>query len=178
MDNHIHTPWRKWSHKYAQAEWEWYLNGTEDVRELAKIAPFWNRIMDHNGDVNSNYGHHWRQNNQLGWAIQRLKDDPMTRQAVITILNVRQRRNFERDMPCTYAVQFFIHDGKLHMNVNTNDLYRGFCNDQYCFSNLQQLVANELKLPVGLYYHHANDLHLYKIHTLKYEIWKEEFSQQ
>ena len=23
MDNHINTPWRKWSHKYAQAEWEW-----------------------------------------------------------------------------------------------------------------------------------------------------------
>jgi hypothetical protein len=37
----------------------------------------------------------------------------------------------------------------------------GFCNDQYCFASLQMLVAYQLGIDVGEYYHYAHNLHLY-----------------
>ena len=65
--------------------------------------------------------------------------------------------------PCTYAVTFNVIKDKLNMSVlmRSNDLWYGFCNDQYCFSNLHNLVATQLKLPLGTYYHFAHNLHLY-----------------
>jgi thymidylate synthase len=45
--------------------------------------------------------------------------------------------------------------------MRSNDLWYGFCNDQYCFSRLQLLVADELGLLVGKYFHFAHNLHLY-----------------
>ena len=54
-----------------------------------------------------------------------------------------------------------------HGNVNSNYGYQwnGFCNDQYQFSMLQDMVARELNIPVGWYYHHAHNLHLYNNKT-------------
>jgi thymidylate synthase len=46
--------------------------------------------------------------------------------------------------------------------MRSNDLWFGFCNDQYCFSKLQELIANKLNINVGWYYHFANNLHLYE----------------
>ena len=48
--------------------------------------------------------------------------------------------------------------------MRSNDLVYGFCNDQYCFSMLQEYVANELSIEVGTYTHIAHDLHIYERH--------------
>jgi thymidylate synthase len=48
--------------------------------------------------------------------------------------------------------------------MRSNDLWFGFCNDQYCFSKLQELIALKLNLEIGWYYHFANNLHLYDKH--------------
>ena len=45
--------------------------------------------------------------------------------------------------------------------MRSNDLWYGFCNDQYCFSKLQELVALRLGIDVGEYYHFAHNLHIY-----------------
>ena len=52
---------------------------------------------------------------------------------------------------------------KLNMCVTmrSNDLWYGFCNDQYCFASLQCLVAAETGYDLGTYYHFAHNLHLY-----------------
>ena len=54
-------------------------------------------------------------------------------------------------------------DGKLCMSVmmRSNDLWYGFCNDQYCFSELQKMIAKRLKLDTGRYYHLATNMHIY-----------------
>ena len=46
--------------------------------------------------------------------------------------------------------------------MRSNDLWFGFCNDQYCFSQLQQLVADETDYEIGTYFHFAHNLHLYE----------------
>ena len=45
--------------------------------------------------------------------------------------------------------------------MRSNDLWYGFCNDQYCFSRLQSLVAREVGVEMGEYYHFAHNLHIY-----------------
>ena len=92
-----------------------------------------------------------------------LKESPKTRQAAISIYDAKEMHMYNSDTPCTYAVQFTILDDKLNMCVTmrSNDLWYGFCNDQYQFSMLQQLVASRLDKPVGVYYHFAHNMHLY-----------------
>ena len=92
-----------------------------------------------------------------------LKDNPETRQAAISIYDGKEISDYTHDTPCTYAVQFTIVNNKLAMCVTmrSNDLWYGFCNDQYCFSELQKYVAEQLNIPVGVYYHFAHNMHLY-----------------
>ena len=45
--------------------------------------------------------------------------------------------------------------------MRSNDIWYGFCNDQYQFSMLQQFVAKRLSIEIGTYYHFAHNLHLY-----------------
>ena len=63
----------------------------------------------------------------------------------------------------TYAIQFTITGQSLNMCITmcSNDLWYGFCNDQYCFSKLQELIANKLNISIGTYYHFTNNLHIY-----------------
>ena len=158
---------RKFSEKYAESEWLWYLSGDRSVERLGaihgKIPPIWLRMADENGNVNSNYGWQWKRNNQLYKVIAMLENNPNTRQATISIYDGKEIENYSKDTPCTYAVQFTILDDKLCMSVlmRSNDLWYGFCNDQYQFASLQQMVAESLSIETGWYYHYAHNMHLY-----------------
>ena len=158
---------RNWSYTYAEAEWQWYLSGDPNIKKLGelygKVPAIWKRMADHNGNVNSNYGWQWCRENQLDKVINMLKANPETRQATISIYDGKEINLYDNDTPCTYAVQFTVLNHKLNMSVvmRSNDLWYGFCNDQYQFSNLQMLVAHETGYDVGTYYHFAHNLHLY-----------------
>jgi len=163
LDNLIRTSWRNWNIKYADFEWQWYLSGDRSGIEISKKAKIWKKCMDENGEVNSNYGWHWKQNDQIGYVIEELRKNPYTRRAAISIYDAKNRWNFENDTPCTYAIHFYILEDKLNMNVmmRSNDLWFGFCNDQYFFSKLLKMISNELNIQPGQYYHFANNIHLY-----------------
>ena len=171
IDNHIVDKGsivpRKWKHEYAEAEWQWYLSGNRNIAKLGdiygKVPEIWKRMADKNGNVNSNYGWQWKRNGQLAEVVDMLKYNPDTRQACISIYDGKEWDRYINDTPCTYAVQFTILNNKLNMCVTmrSNDLWYGFCNDQYCFSMLQQLVAERLNIKTGTYYHFAHNLHLY-----------------
>jgi thymidylate synthase len=158
---------RKFSEKYAESEWLWYLSGDRSVERLGaihgKIPPIWLRMADEDGNVNSNYGWQWKRNNQLYKVIAMLENNPNTRQATISIYDGKEIDSYSKDTPCTYAVQFTILDNKLCMSVlmRSNDLWYGFCNDQYQFATLQQWVAENLSIETGWYYHYAHNMHLY-----------------
>jgi len=167
LDNKIINRERNWKQEYAEAEWQWYLSGNRNISELGKLygktPEIWKRMADATGNVNSNYGYQWKRNNQLNKIISMLKANPDTRQAAISIYDAKEMDLYSKDTPCTYAVQFTIVHGRLDMCVTmrSNDLWYGFCNDQYCFSMLQGLVAHELNIEPGVYYHFAHNMHLY-----------------
>jgi len=167
MDNLIEDQDRNWKWDYAEAEWQWYLSGNNNINKLGelygKVPEIWKRMADKEGFVNSNYGWQWERNDQLDYVIDLLKHSPRTRQAAISIYDRKEGYMYDNDTPCTYAVQFTIIGQKLNMCVTmrSNDLWYGFCNDQYCFSKLQELVAMKTGLLIGSYFHFAHNLHLY-----------------
>ena len=158
---------RNWSIDYAEAEWQWYLSGDRNISKLGllygKVPAIWKRMADKDGNVNSNYGWQWKRSDQLENVIETLKNFPETRQAAISIYDGKEISKYKHDTPCTYAVQFTVLNNKLNMSVvmRSNDIWYGFCNDQYQFSNLQLLVAQRTGYDVGTYYHFAHNLHLY-----------------
>ena len=167
MDNKIINRERNWKQDYAEAEWQWYLSGDNNIEKLGeiygKVPEIWKHMADTDGKVNSNYGWQWQRNAQLDMVIETLKRKSETRQAAISIYDGKEITDYAHDTPCTYAIQFTILHNRLDMCVTmrSNDLWYGFCNDQYCFSMLQGLVAYELNVEPGVYYHFAHNMHLY-----------------
>ena len=172
----IEKPWermidnekREFNMEYAEAEWQWYLSGDDSVDKLGEIygrvPAIWERMaLGPKRLVNSNYGYQWERAHQLDKVVAQLKDNPETRQAAISIYDGKEINKYRKDTPCTYAVQFTVIKGKLNMCVvmRSNDLWYGFCNDQYCFSMLQNLVCNRTGYDMGTYYHFAHNLHIY-----------------
>ena len=171
----IEKPWermidnekRAFNMEYAEAEWQWYLSGDPNVDKLGeiygKVPQIWERMADADGEVNSNYGWQWERDHQLDKVVAQLKNNTDTRQAAISIYDGKEISRYKYDTPCTYAVQFTVVKGKLNMCVvmRSNDLWYGFCNDQYCFSMLQNLVCTRTGIDMGTYYHFAHNLHIY-----------------
>ena len=167
LENHIENKKREWNLNYAEAEWQWYGSGDPSISRLGElfgsIPPIWERMADKDGNVNSNYGWQLTREEQLSKVVNMLKANPDTRQAAVSIYDGKEIDRYETDTPCTYAVQFTILDNKLNMCVTmrSNDLWYGFCNDQFCFSEIQRYVAEATDCEVGEYYHFAHNLHLY-----------------
>ena len=167
LDNIITNKERSWKKEYADAEWKWYLSGDKKIDKLGEIygsiPPIWENMTDANRCVNSNYGYQWERNKQLDYIIEKLKQNPNTRHAAISIYDGKEHGKYKNDTPCTYAVQFTILKNVLNMTVmmRSNDIWYGFCNDQYCFSMLQKIVSDRLSIDVGNYYHFAHNFHIY-----------------
>ena len=167
QDNKIINKERNWKEDYAKAEWEWYLSGDPCIDALGeiygKVPEIWKRMANARGMVNSNYGWQWKRQNQIDYVVDKLRTEKNTRQACISIYDCKEHEDYKYDTPCTYAIQFTMVHGRLDMCVTmrSNDLWYGFCNDQYCFSRLQALVAFKLNVEPGVYYHFAHNMHLY-----------------
>ncbi len=170
LDNKITNKERLWNEIYAEREWNWYLSKNPNVLELAKKAKIWLNHMDSFGNVNSNYGAQINRNNQLDIIIDQIKRKQSNRHAWLTIYDGKEKKSspftnngYEKDTPCTLNIGFQFYNNKLNMSVlmRSNDIWFGFCNDQYCFSKIHELVCLETGLDIGEYYHYAANMHLY-----------------
>lgn len=164
--NMITIPSRKWNYRKNVAEFMWYMTGNNSVEPILKYFKNWNRFQT-NGVVNSNYGVRWKE--AINYIINELKYDKYSRRAVINMYDVTKSETFFKDTPCTLTWQFIIRNNYLHMFVymRSNDIWYGFCNDQFNNSLLHQLVLNELKqtypeIRMGRYYHNTTSMHSYE----------------
>ena len=166
MANAITDPRRKWSLQYCQREWEWYMTGSRNVREIKKYAPIWDTM--HSGDnmVWSNYGFWWNMNHQLAKVTNMLKEDPATRRAVVVHYLPTIMDDFKKDTPCNLVLNFYLIGDKLHLSIMARsiDLWFGFCNDQWIFSTLLHKIADQLKKQIGEMHYFITNLHLYNKH--------------
>lgn len=161
------NPQRNLSLRYMVAEIKWYMEGSNRVEDIAKYAKMWNDLSDDGKTVNSAYGYrmfHKFGFNQLQYCIDKLKANPYDRQAVIHIKEASNKPT--KDTPCTCLIQFMVFKGKLdaHVYMRSNDIWLGLPYDVAFFTTLQQIIAGELGIFVGQYYHTVGDLHLYERH--------------
>lgn len=196
-DRFITVPERKWNKTLGWIEslWLWQgINSMDMVGSYVKNlynfsddgkfmrAGYGPRMRGYNGEL-EDYTYDKPQFNtkgemefkncvdQVKFVIEKLKQDPNSRQASITIHDP-VKDNFEldgslkktKDTPCTRTIQFMMVDGKLDCTVTmrSNDIWWGTSAvNVFNFSLLQEIIAMVLGVPVGKYYHFANNLHYY-----------------
>ena len=166
-DKVVTTPQRKFNTDYAEYEWNWYLKGDRDATEIAERAKIWKQMMvSGTNEVNSNYGYFWKLNDQLQRAITELRFNPQSRRAIVVHYDINELDRYKYDTPCNDILNFYIKDGKLHLSVfaRSIDLVYGFCNDQYTFAKLMEMVAFQLEIPVGEMHWLITNLHIYPRH--------------
>jgi thymidylate synthase len=174
---------RKFKIDYALQEVIWYLSRNRSIKEIGESAKIWKMIADSRQEVESNYGTYiWNdhpefQESQFDWIIKELTADLTSRKAVLNINSHSHKYKNQKDLPCTISISFLVRDNALNMFVNmrSNDLIFGWCNDIFAFSFIQQLVYNELKqiypnLGLGEYYHSATSLHVYEKHYHYFDV--------
>lgn len=180
--------------KYLLGEFIWYLSGSNMVEGILPYSKFWGNITNSidrpgypAGTVNSNYGNRLfgcssvpalLANQESGepidqWkeTIELLKRDKDTRQAILNIHVPTDRHVDNKDVACTLTLQFMIRENALHMitNMRSNDVIRGFTNDVFQFTMLQEMMQVQLKqfypdLVLGHYFHNAGSMHIYELH--------------
>lgn len=135
---------------------------------LVRAAPRFDDFAEHD-PVTGNLTHfHGAYGNrirpQMHAAISKLKSDPDTRQAVITLWDpMKDNLPHKHDYPCTVALGLSIVDEQLQLQtlMRSNDAWLGLPNDVFVFTQLQWTVAHALDIEPGAYIHTAWSLHLY-----------------
>lgn len=192
-------PERKFSLSYACAEILWYLSGTDFIDMIETYAPQYKNFAE-DGVAFGAYGYRWSNNpgyaekyqystlefpngqSQLGALIHLLRENPNTRQAIMTMWDsgdlVHAILGDHKDLPCTISLKFFVRNGKLHLiaDMRSNDTWLGLPYDVFCFTTLQRIIAAECKLQLGTYIHQAGSEHIYeknyeKINTILKKDW-------
>lgn len=164
-ENLLVSPARKFSFPFAVADLSWILCGSND---LALIEPY-NKAMakfsDDGMHLTGAYGPPFT--DQLPYIIQKLREDPWSRQAVISLWRPRPMES--KDVPCTLDLQFFIRPHEVHgicldlvVHMRSNDAWLGLPYDLFTFTMLQKYVAGMFHAYPGTYHHFVGSLHLYE----------------
>ncbi len=167
----LETPYRALAHgtgrdlsrNIAVAEAIQLIGGFSSPELLHRASPNFRGYTEDDGTFHGAYGK--RIGFQVLAVVEKLRRDPDTRQAVITLWDQwLDNLPDKRDYPCTVMLQFEIEDGRLVMNVvmRSNDAWLGLPYDIFQFTQLQISVANTLGVLCGTYRHTALSLHIYE----------------
>lgn len=166
--------------EYIEAEIAWYETGIPYVQELFEIygkeVQIWKNVADKNGRVNSNYG--WciyssERHRQYETVVKTLKDNSLSRQAVMYYTTPLMHQIAGKDHTCTYSVQYFLNYeqdtfGRPHLDAHvymrSNDAVYGFNNDYAWQRHVLAKLANDLDALQGDIYWNAGSLHVYDRH--------------
>ena len=163
---------------YLYGELLWYIMGKNDISYINKFSSFWKNIAK-NGKVNSNYGYNINEAigfNQMEYIIEILKQDKLSRRAIIHLQPQKKYDLFEKDIPCTLTLQFLLrpyeffnseYELQCISTMRSNDAFYGFSYDIPYFRFLQGYVYNKLqpeveKLKLGSLYHNVGSFHIYE----------------
>ena len=166
-----HFDSRSFNWKYFGGELCWYLNRDRDVDYIGQFSGMWSTLTNpDSNEINSNYGY-LLLGGQLQWALDSLKSDKNTRQAISFLNQPKFQFEGNKDFVCTMYLNFFIRDNKLNMKVQmrSNDIFYGLTFDAPYFSFIHQhmrlwLLDTYPELQLGTYYHCADNIHFYERH--------------
>ena len=173
--NLFYNPVRSVPLKYLADELILYFSGANDAKYFSKASPFWDKIKNSDGTVNSAYGHlifcmnDGNGLSQWEWAVNSLRKDKDSRQAIMHYNRPMHQYDGVKDFPCTISNQFFIRNDQLHLTsyMRSNDIFFGLTFDLPFFTILMHVMILELKdlypnLILGTYTHFDGSLHAYE----------------
>lgn len=151
--NRVHTLRRPQSIRYLCRELLLYFSGSLFAQDMAHASPFWLRLQDDDGHINSNYGFYvFHQKipgdegvSQYEWCARLLCERHETRRATINISSITHKTT-TRDMPCNIGLQFFVQNKSLCSIAYTRstDVITGLPYDMAFFSLLTELLWKDL----------------------------------
>ncbi|HOY80529.1 MAG TPA: thymidylate synthase [Rhodoglobus sp.] len=174
QNRYITAPGRHVSVPAQIAETMWVLAGRNDTEWLSAYLPQAPKFADDGEHWRAGYGpriRSWNGEDQLENVIRLLREDPMTRQAVISIWDPASDLTSETlDRPCNNWLHFLTRDGVLNLNIaiRSNDVMWGWSGINFFeWSVLLEVVASCTGLKVGNLYFNVSSLHLYERHFEK-----------
>lgn len=165
-------PVRDLNYRFMVAEWVWIMAGREDVESLAKYNSEMRKFSDDGKTLTGAYGPRLRGHklhgetipwgDQLAWCVQKLREDPDSRQAVCSIWTPCPGPS--KDVPCTVSLQFFVRKYKLEVIVTmrSSDAWLGLPYDFFTFSMIGNCMAGELGVKPGGITLQLGSSHLYE----------------
>lgn len=169
----------------------WMLAGRDDAESLNRyVKNFGERFAEPDGHVHGAYGPRWRQTfgvDQLDVVVERLRQDPTTRQCVVQMWDARQGHQehcgendllgFYKDRPCNTHIYLRVRDAAdyhahgpytadpvldLTVCCRSNDAVWGAHGANVVhFSFLQEYLAGRVGVGVGQLYQLSNNYHAY-----------------
>jgi hypothetical protein len=156
---------------YFVAQLAWYLRAQPGaINGIDYYHTSWSRITWHDSkpDINSNYGVYVFGEKQLYMAIERLKKEAHSRQALVLFNRPDVLTSDTHDHICTTSLQLLIRDWRLHAicTMRSNDFYIGYTYDVLFFRCLQLMALRLLQpiypgLELGSYHHNVGSMHIY-----------------
>lgn len=192
----VTIPERKWNCFLPYAESLWLASGQNDMNMIGYYLKNLYNYSDDGEYMRAGYGPRLRCYNgnsidykknisdesnsfeyseidQYRFIVLKFKEDPFTRQAVISIGDPT-KDNFEKnntlkstkDFPCTRLLHFIRKADKpqldLYVHLRSNDfLWGASAVNIFNFTFMQEYFSKLLNLEVGEYYHIVNNLHYY-----------------
>lgn len=158
--NVLTSPERNLNYKFMVAEFLWIAEGHRSLQSIAQFNSKYKELSDDGENLYGAYGPHWMA--QKDYVIQKLQDDPFSRQAVMTFWNQNPQKS--KDIPCTISLQFILREGDLHIvaNMRSSDVWLGIPYDVYTFSQLGNIVASRLGVNRGNLTLQLGSSHMYE----------------
>lgn len=162
-------PDRRWSLPLAIGEFCWHMRGDNSIEALSYYADAWSSFSDDGITVRGScYGNKAFSRNHGDSSWDRCKlllsSDPETRRAIITFDFLDGSDLYTKDKSCLTTMQFFIREDRLSLvaSMRSNDIYLGLPYDVFLFTMMQEVMALELGVDVGVYTHFVGSLHVYE----------------
>ncbi len=137
----------------------------------------WNRFL-HDGKFSYTYNERIR--SQLPSILDQLRENPNTRQAIITIFDQHQdleNMGGSARIPCSMYYQFLIRErgGKKFLDIiytmRSCDIYTHLIYDIVLTMKMQEFVSKLLKIEPGYFTHFIGSMHMYREDYSKKEVF-------
>lgn len=167
---HVILPHRHNNVFASISEGMWVIAGRND---LAFLSAYLKRASDFSDDGSTwraGYGprlRNWNGIDQLGEVVKILRDDPLSRRAVISIYDPDRDFVASRDIPCNNWLHFLMRNGSLdlHVAARSTDIWWGFSGiNAFEWTLLLEMMARWLNLSPGRLVFFSSSLHLYERH--------------
>lgn len=145
----------------------WMFSGEQQVRPLLKFNKRMQDFAETDGHIHGAYGHRWRRHwsfDQLEGLIGKLREEPSTRQAVLTMWHPGDLLVNTKDRPCNTHCYFMLREHALTMTVlcRSNDMVWGaYGANAVHFSMLHEFICGAVDIPMGAMYQFSNNFHIY-----------------